>query len=315
MKKHNFFLAICGLLMATSCRQNCSNDVVCETYVHRYGVPLAPDDWSERGQHGQVISTRTDGIIVSKTYDSGVLHGDTTYTYPHRDTTAKREVYDQGNLTQEINYYPSGLPQRQISYSPTNSHQVLTWYESGAPQSKERYENGLLVQGEYLNPAQQQESMVIDHNGKRTLRNDYGQLLSVDEIENGQMTLRRTYHSNGAPEAVTPYENGVIQGKRTTFHQGGEPATIEDWSNNYQHGNTEIFENGEKVADVTYTYGQKHGLERRYRDGQVVVQENNWVQGQKHGPSYTYINDTNRVDWYFKDRKVNRGTYEAMSNQ
>lgn len=315
MKRQRLFCVLVGFVLLTGCQQRCCDDVVCETYVHRYGVPLAPQDWSERGQHGQVISIRKDGVVISKTYESGVLNGDTTYTFAHKDLVEKKEVYCQGNLTQTVYYYPSGMPQRQITFEQPDTERVLTWYESGAPQSKELYFGGLLVQGEYLNPSQQQESAVIDQNGLRTLRDDYGQLLSVDEIRDGQMTLRRTFHPNGAPAAVTPYVNNAVEGKRWTYQMGGEPATIEEWRGNYQHGNTEVFENGEKVSDLPYVMGQAHGIERRYRNGQQLVQENNWVQGRRHGPSYTYVNDTTQTDWYFKDRKVNRGTYEALCNQ
>lgn len=307
------YLMTTGLIL-TSCQQRCC-DVVCETYVHRYGVPLAPDDWSERGQDGQVISMRKDGVVVCKNYECGILQGDTTYTFPHKDAIEKREVYDQGNLSQLVFYYPSGMPQKQITLESSNTEKVLTWYESGAPQSKELYQNGCLIQGEYLNPSQQQESAVIDRNGLRTLRDDYGQLLSIDEIQNGQMTVRRTFYPNGAPASVTPYVNNVIQGQRWTYQMGGEPATIETWTNNCQHGNTQVFENGEKVSDLPYINGQIHGLERRYRNGDQLVQENNWVKGRRHGACYSYVNDTTHVDWYFKDRKVNRGTYEALCNQ
>jgi antitoxin component YwqK of YwqJK toxin-antitoxin module len=314
MKGKQVFYILAGSLMLTGCQQQCS-DIVCETYVHRYGVPLAPEDWSDRGQHGQVISTRKDGVVICKNYESGILHGETTYTFAHKDVIEKKEIYDQGNLAQVVFYYPSGMPQKQITFEPPQTEKVLTWYESGAPQSKELYFNGLLAQGEYLNPSQQQESAVIDQNGLRTLRDDYGQLLSIDEIQNGQMILRRTFHANGAPASVTPYVNNVIQGKRWTYQKGGEPATIEEWNNNCQHGNTQVFENGEKVSDLPYVYGQIHGVEQRYRNSDQLVQENNWVKGCRHGPSYTYVNDTTHTDWYFKDRKVNRGTYEALSNQ
>ncbi len=314
MKGKRLIYVLAGCLLLAGCQQRCC-DIVSETYVHRYGVPLAPEDWSERGQHGQVISTRKDGVVICKNYESGILQGDTTYTFAHKDLIEKKEVYDQGNLTQIVFYYPGGMPQKQITFEKPDTERVLTWYESGAPQSKELYATGLLVRGEYLNPSQQQESAVIDQNGLRTLRDEYGQLLSIDEIENGQMTLRRTFHSNGAPASVTPYVNNVVQGRRWTYQMGGEPATIEEWCNNYQHGCTEVYENGEKVSDLPYVRGQIHGLEYRYRDGQQVVQENNWVQGQRHGPSYTYVNDTTQTEWYFKDRKVNKGTYEALCNQ
>jgi len=314
MKKCQILYYIALVSLLTGCQPRCSNEVVCETYVHRYGVPLDPQDWSERGQHGQVISTRKDGVVVSKTYEAGVLNGEVTYTFPHRDVIARRCFYSNGHLDQETYCYSNGMPHKQISYDDAQEN-VLCWYESGAPQLKETYINGLLIQGEYFDLSQQRESSVLDQNGLRTLRDDYGELLSVDEIEHGQLVLRRTYHSNGAPEAVTPYSNGVIEGKRWTYQPGGEPATLEEWNNNFQHGNTEVFENGEKIADRPYVYGKIHGVERCYREGGNLVQENHWTQGEKHGRCHNYFNGERRTDWYFKNRLVNRGTYEALCNQ
>lgn len=315
MKSHHLFYIVSGLTILTGCQQHCNEDVICETYVHRYGVPLDPEDWSERGQYGQVISTRKDGVVVCKNYEGGVLNGEVTYTFPHREIIAKKEMFFEGNLCQELYYYPNGMPQKQISYEEPGIEKVVTWYESGAPQIKETYSNGFLIEGEYLNPSHQQESYVTNQNGIRTVRNEYGELVSVDEIQNGQMVLRRTYHSNGMPAAITPYVNGCIEGKRWTYHKGGEPATIEEWSNNLQHGNTEVFENGEKVADRPYQYGQIDGIERCYKDKYVLTHENKWVQGQLHGPSCSYINGTTQTTWYFKNRKVNRGTYDALCSQ
>ncbi len=314
MKKHHILTLITASALLSSCQQHCNDEFVCETYVHRYGVPLAPQDWTDRGQDGQVISTRKDGVVVTTTYEAGLLEGETTYTFPHRDTIAKRCIYLHGHLIQEIDYYSNGVPQKQITYDfPVES--VVNWYENGAPQSKEKYVQGLLIEGEYLNLEQQTESSVADQNGKRTLYNSYGQLVSIDEIQDGQMVVRRTYHANGTPASFTPYVNGCIEGERLTFAMGGEPATVENWSNNLQHGNTEIFENGEKIADQPYYCGQLHGIERRYREGHYLVQENRWEQGQKHGACHNHFNEKTQTEWFFRGRQVNRGTYEALCNQ
>lgn len=306
---------ICLLLATTGCQTNsCRDEVVCETYVHRYGVPLQANDWSARGQHGQVVSTRRDGVVVSKTYESGILQGETTYTFPHREVIQRKEVYCQGELSQASSYYPNGMPQQQIIYDSGN-HSMTAWYEGGVPQCKEEYEQGHLVRGSYYNLSNHEESRVEDREGTRTRRDAYGQLISVDSIQNGQMTMCTTYHPNGTPAALTPYVNGVVEGKRRTFTVGGEPATIEEWTNNTQHGNTEIFDNGEKCADMPYINGRPHGVEYRYRDNDTVVQRRNWIQGKKHGPCYNYVGNTTQTDWYFQGRQVNKPTYDMLSNQ
>lgn len=314
MKKHHILYFMASLAFFNSCQKNCADDVVCETYVHRYGVPLQASDWSERGAYGQVISTKKDGVVICKTYEAGVLNGEVTYTFPHRDTIAKRCNYANGQLLQEIHYYSNGMPQKQINFEGFTQN-VVGWYESGAPQFKESYYDNSLIHGEYFDPSQQRESCVLDQNGTRTFRDEHGQLLSIDEIENGQMCLRKTYYANGSPQSITPYVNGNIEGKRWTYHMGGEPATLEEWANNFQHGNTEVFENGEKIADQPYVYGNLHGVERCYRNGCTLIQENQWVQGEKHGPCHNYFDEEKRTEWYFKNLPVNRGAFQAMSNR
>lgn len=311
-----YFLLLLGAL--SSCQhRNCCDEVVCET-VHRYGVPLAPEDWSARGQCGQIISMRKDGVAVNRNYDNGILHGECSYTFAHRDTVQKREMYEQGNLKQEQIHYTSGMPYKQTIYEGPNSQSTTVWYESGAPHARElANNNGYLLQAEYYNIDQQLESHVQDGNGLRTRRNGQGELQSIDTIENGHMILSTTYHPNGTPATTTPYINNAIEGERRTYSPGGEPKTIEIWTNNVQQGMTQEFEHGEKRADVPYINGQKHGIERRYRDdGQTVAQEINWVQGQKHGPTHSYIGNTKTTDWYFRNRQVaNKATFDMMSNQ
>ncbi|WP_075883472.1 toxin-antitoxin system YwqK family antitoxin [Candidatus Protochlamydia sp. W-9] len=316
--KSSFFLSstLLCLLVSTSCQTHRHpEDVVYETYVHRYGVELPAEDWSSRGQHGQVLSTRRDGVVVSKTYESGILHGEVTYTFPHRECVEKKEVYDQGNLIQETYYYANGMPKQQIDYRSADQYSVISWYEGGAPQSKEEFNEQGLVKADYYNLANQIESSVQDGFGKRIVRDSYGLLHSVDQIQDGQMTMRTTYHPNGTPAAYTPYVNGVIQGERKTYTMSGEPISIEQWKNNCQHGNTIVFENGEKYADLPYVEGRPHGIEYRYRNGNQVVQKRTWVNGRKHGPCYNYVGTTTQTDWYFKDRPVNKPTYDMLSNQ
>lgn len=316
MPRSFVFLILLGSVTSCQTNQNCCDEIVCET-VHRYGVPLEPEDWSERGQSGQVVSIRKDGVGVKRYYEAGVLHGECTYTFPHRDVIQKKELYERGNLTQQYMHYPSGLPQQQIVYPSPNRQVTTIWYENGAPHCREEIENGNLVRGEYYSLEQQLDSRVEEGNGLRTRRDGQGLLQSVDTIQEGQMALRTTYHPNGMPAIITPYVKGLIEGERRTYLPGGEPATIEIWSNNVQQGITQEFEHGEKRAEVPYVNGRREGTERRYRDdGKTVAQEITWVQGQKHGPTYSYIGENKTTDWYFRNRPVpNKSTFDMLSSQ
>ena len=287
--------------------------VVDETYVHRYGMEVPQENWrTTSGESGQVISTLKNGVVVNKTYDSGVLHGPSTYTFPHSDAVQRVEHYNQGNVEKETIHYFSGAPYQEKQYNG-DDHIMTNWYETGAPQSREEYQNGRLVKGEYYNPEHQLESSVENGSGTRTRRDSYGLILSIDTISNGQLSLRTTYHPNGTPKEITPFVNNLPEGEKKTFLPAGEPYTIETWAAGKQQGITVVFLHGEKVAEVPYKDGQKNGVEQRFRDGQIVVEEISWVNGQKHGPTKIYLGSTPTIDWYFKDQKVSQSNYDMMN--
>lgn len=286
--------------------------IVEETYVHRYGVAIPQENWTEQGQSGQVITTLKNGVVVSKSMTQGVLEGDTTYTFPHSEVIQKVETYSQGTIQRTIVHYYSGKPALEIIFIQPNTRQITRWYENGAPQSKEQITNDKLESGEYFTVKNQLEGKVVAGRGTRIQRDHYGQYASEDTIQNGEMVLCTTCHSNGAPKELTPYKNRVIEGELKTFLPAGEPNTIEMWVGGKKEGITTVFQNGEKYAEVPYVSGYKHGVERRYRDGHHVIEELSWVNDQRHGPSYSYIGDVIKTDWHYQDRFVTEKTFELL---
>lgn len=309
----------CALLAAAlalaSCNRNYYNEcpVVEETFVHRYGMEVPECQWNASGAHGQVISTLKNGVVVTKTYDTGNLHGQTSYTFPHNAAIQKIEDYDRGVLTKETIFYLSGLPQQETLFSEKGKI-INTWYEAGSPKSREEYNNDYLVKGEYYSPEHQLETVVENGSGTRTRRDSYGLLVSVDKITNGHLALSSTFHPNGSPKEITPYRNDFIEGERKTFFPAGEPNTIETWVAGNQQGMTISFQNGEKVAEIPYKKGLKNGIERHFRDGDKLVEEITWVDGKKHGPCRTFLGNTINTDWYFQNQPVNKGTFDLMSD-
>lgn len=307
-------LFACMMTACQSSRQNL-DEVVCET-VHRYGVSVPTEEWSERGADGQVISMRKDGVIINRSYEGGVLQGPTTYTFPHRDVIQRKEQYDKGVLQEEWVYEIGGLPQQHILYDTPLSSQCTVWYETGAPQCQEYIVEGKLLKGIYYDGEQQVESRVEEGEGWRTRRDGVGQLQSKDAIQNGHMVSRTTYHPFGTPATLSPYCDGVIEGMRRTFSPSGTPITLETWKGGLQHGLTILFEQGEKYAEIPYVHGQKHGIERRYRNGTLLIQEVTWVKGMQHGPLHSYLAGTKRTDWYFRGQRVaNKATFDMLSEQ
>lgn len=319
MRSMGVISSLAVVLMMTACQNSnqryASSEVVSQTYIHKYGVEVPPEDWQERGQDGQVVINRKDGVIVTQSYDRGILHGETTYSYPHSSAVEKTEVYVQGNKTKEIAHFRSGPPMHETHFKSDDVKHITSWYENGTPKSVEEYDSkGLLVKGEYYNNSHQLESQVENANGIRTVRNKYGLVVSKDTIQDGQMTVRTTVHFNGAPKEITPYKNGVVEGIRKTFLPDGEPNSQEMWADGRQQGITILFTNGEKSAEIPYENGQKNGIERHFRDGQYVVEEISWLNGLQDGPRTTYVADIASTEWYFEGQPVSKVNYDLRSH-
>ncbi len=313
-----YFLGLVALLSAfTACGSNKSGDyVVDETYVHKYGVAVPPTFWKESGKNGAVVSTMANGVVVSRSYQEGVLDGDTSYSFPHSSQIEKIETYRQGDLVKTTNYYFEGTAKSEKEPSDKEGLYTLSsWYLSGTPRSKETYNAELLVSGQYFDINNHKDASVEDSQGTRLIRDDYGHLLATDTIDQGQIALKTTYHPNGAPKEQIPYRNGVIEGSKKTFYPAGEPATIEPWTKGKQHGITLTFQHGEKLSDVPYVNGVKEGKEIRYRDGKTVVQEINWKNGLQHGATTTYVGNTSKVEWFYQGKSTTKSDYDFLSNR
>lgn len=257
--------------------------VVDETYVHTYGMQVDPQDWTQRGQNGQVITTLQSGVTVSKNYCFGQQEGETTYSYPYSSAIQKKELHKGGQVVEETEHYMSGAPHKKTERLG-NATKTTTWYESGSPRAIEEIsDNGLLLKGDYMTPDNKVESHVADKNGTRTLRDAAGTLTAKETVVNGLVAERTNYYSNGSVKDVIPYLNGRIHGIRKSFLSTGEPLEIQQWVNGNQDGLTTTFQNGVKFAEVPYIQGEKHGIEKRYVDGKVLFQEVTWEYGHQMG--------------------------------
>lgn len=325
MKK---WLIITGLatlsLTITACgrgRHHCQvcepwqRDVVNEQYYHTYGMQIQPQEWSSRGQNGQVISTLRNGVMVTQSYRDGLLDGATTYTYPHSSSIQRTEIYDQGILVKSREHHSTGAPLHEKEHHSANSHTVNSWYENGAPKSRETYDDDRLIEADYYTMNNQVESRINDGAGVRVIRDEFGTLVQKDNFVNGVITISVTYYPNGTPKEEIPYKNGVVDGPKKIFNPSGDPYAVEGWTNNVKEGVTILYHNGEKSAEVPYFNGLKNGIEQRYRDGQYIVEEITWRHDRKHGPTYIYngMNDV-RVDWYYEGRLVTKNQFDRYTN-
>lgn len=300
-------------IVSTGCRRDYRGEVVKETYMHRYGVPIPKSDWDRNGQDGKIVQVRTDGITVSRSYEGGVLNGETTLTFPHSSTVQKIDTFKEGELVCHVENYPSGVPLREEVFREGDLEKVTVWYEDGTPAALESYRAGKLFSGEYRNPLNVVGARVQEGRGYRIRWGNDCEILSKDTVQNGSMIERITYFANSDPSAVTPYENGLIHGQRLTFLPGGLPNTVEEWRHGKQDGFTVTYLNGEKVSEIMYVAGEKHGTEYRYCDGTVLVEEVSWQHGVQHGPRLIIADGAQKTEWYHQGELVSRPTYERMN--
>jgi antitoxin component YwqK of YwqJK toxin-antitoxin module len=317
----NFAALIALSLTLSACSRYSSDpmsgEALDERYVHKYGVDVPPDFWQSSGEDGSVISTMPDGTVITRSYRSGLLDGETTYSFPHSSQIQKKEVYSRGIIVRVVELHVEGTPKNEIVFnSPQNGMQTISnWYISGTPKSVERFNEGLLFSAEYFNLANHKDASVENLSGTRLVRDDYGLLISTDTIEGGMLLARNTYHPNNSPKEVIPYLNNSIHGNKLTFHPAGEPNAIEQWSKGRQEGVSIVFFHGEKYSEMPYANGVRQGIERRYRDGNRLVQEVSWNNDQLNGPSVTYIGDTSKTEWYYQGAPITEADYNFIMNR
>lgn len=306
-------MVLCFLVSACRSHRCCNECIVCETYVHPYGIEMSEGEWCRQGASGDVIVKRLDGVTVKSSYQSGDLDGEVTHSFPFRDSAEHSEMYSKGSLVKEVHYFPSGVVQLEIEHISPTERVVKANYDQGTRQAEETYVGDKLQKGTYYNLKEVVESSVDDFSGKSTKRDVYGQLLSVDTVEEGQIVLSTTYHPNGMPHAITPYQDGVIDGQLKTYLPGGEPYSVEEWHQGTRNGLTTVYQDGEKIAEIPYANGRKNGIEKHFRNNDEVVEEISWVEDVEHGPRVRYVEGQAYSEWYFNGAPVSKAVYDKRT--
>ena len=307
-------LTIAGLSLC-GCRSDGQNDqVVSQRYIHKYGYVLSKAEWNQSDYPGQVITNLKDGVTVTETYENSVLHGPTTYTFPHSQTVQHFYLYNQGVQVKEIHYNPMGMPvQEKVQLSPSR-YAVTMWYHEGTPLLIEEFVENELLEGQYFTAANEIESRVEKGCGVRTLRDASGVLLMKEDIEQGFAAKRQTFYPNGAPESVAHYSHGLLDGEKKTFAQGGEPLSIEFYSQGHLHGTAAYFANGNKYLETPFFHGQKHGIEKHFVDGDILTQEVSWENGLRHGPTQIYLDNHIESQWFYAGDSVSKRKFDELTH-
>lgn len=317
MKSAAFILLAMSAGLLSSCANNANRkpaNIIEERFVHKYGMEVEQKDWQARGNNGKVITKLDNGVVLTQSYREGRLHGVTSYTHPHSEIVETVETYIDGRLTNRVTHNELGQPIEEMEFTPDGFEIVTKWFDGEVPQSREMYKNNRLTEGEYFTPTNQLESRIDNGAGTKIIRNPYGELISKDTYENGLLVAKTTYHSNGALQAITPYLDNQPHGEKKLFLPAGEPDKIEQWVQGKQHGLTITFRNGEKFSEVTYVGGKKQGIEKRFKEGEIVVQEIPWKDGYKQGPAITYVDgEVVKTVWYHKGKSVTESSYNQKN--
>ncbi|GAB4233922.1 MAG: toxin-antitoxin system YwqK family antitoxin [Chlamydiales bacterium] len=295
--------------------QMSSDNIISQTYVHKYGIEMDGQEWISRGKDGQILTTLTDGTRRISSYSKGILDGETTYTFPHSHIIMRRDTYSEGTLVKSIYNTPAGTLQKEIFYISPTSTKIKEYFDNSATKCIEEYEEEALVFGEYFDRDSKMCSCVNQGSGIRSVRDFYGHLEYRDMIENGEVIKKMTFYPSGTPKTETPYVNGLIEGTRKLFAPTGEPEAIETWSKNKREGITILYQNGGIIAEVPYSDGVKEGIELRYNDERKVVEEISWSHGLRHGLTITHIGDVRRTQWYYKGKPITKNHFDEMKTE
>src|SRR5689334_7431816 len=193
--KVNFsiFLSIVLALLSACQRKQPDEAVVSKRYIHKYGYAVSKDEWEAHNYPGQVITNMRDGVTVTTTYEHGILHGPTTYTFPYSQTVELSLLYKNGELIKEIHYDKQGMPFREQVFLSPHRYTLTSWYSTGSPLCIEEFTDEELIEGQYFTVSNEIEARVDKGNGSRIRRDTNGLLLSRDVFEKGYMIKRESY--------------------------------------------------------------------------------------------------------------------------
>jgi len=313
-----FFVPVLTILYLCGCQNSNTdkhNNIISQRYIHKYGYDVSKEEWQSTNYPGKVVTTLRNGVTITSSYENGVLHGPMTYTFPHSNTCEVLNIYEKGNLVKKTIYNIRGIPQKETSFLSPSHTKITHWYKSGTPLYVEEYHNDELLEGEYYNEYNEPEYRVVKGSGIRIIRNQHEKIAAKETIDNGYPVIKETFHPHGIPHTITPLSGGKINGVRKVFAPSGEPVSIETYENNVLHGLATYFQNGCRYLELHYTSGLKNGIERHFVDGQIVIEETEWLDGHKHGPSVVFFDGISKTTFYYNNLPVSKERYRELCEQ
>ncbi len=298
-----------------ACQKTIKEDeVLSQTYMHKYGYAVSKEEWQEKNYPGQMISSLKNGVTVTATYEDNKLHGPCTYTYPNSHTVEKYILYNQNEPAKEILYDIAGMPTQETLHLSTDRYALTTWYADGVPKSSEEYSVNQIMEGKYFSPTNELEATVEQGLGTRIIRDVTGILSCKDSIIDGVLVRRETFYPTGSPETVSYYYKGLLSGQKQIFTKQGEPLSVEQWANGHLHGISTYYKNGTKEVEISFLHGKKHGLETHFLDGETIIHQISWDLDHKHGPEMFFVADSKKIVWNYEGKEISQARFQELSH-
>lgn len=266
-KRSTYFSTFSGI--ATACAvsfflcgcQKSSREVVKTSYYHQYGPEIKVNEWKDQGSTGEKVETLKNGVEVRKNYVDGVLHGPSTWSFPHSAIVERFEEYENGKKVAFGWNFSSGSPEWQDELLPDGKRVVRSWYEDGSPRFVEEFMNDQLLEGQYFTTDGEAESVVLEGNGIKVERTPQGVLVIRERYVDKEPIVKEIFYPNGFVKEVISYRDGKKDGLRKCFDDTGRTLLVESWKEGELHGLTTYFQESVVVRHVHYKHGKKDGLE------------------------------------------------------
>ncbi len=302
------------ILLAGCYRGKEEDSIVSKSYVHKYGYGISKAEFEEKKYPSQAVTILKNGVTVAETYEGGVLHGPSTYTFPDSQTIEYYLLYNNGVLVKELLYNSNGMPIQEFTQLSPHVYKSIRWYDEGTPMSIEEYDiSKVLVDGSYFNIRNELVSEVKGGEGVRIVYNPRGTIEKKEKIQKGLVTQRETFYANGFPETISFYSNGLLDGIRKVFSETGEPLSTKEYRRGRLDGKTSLYRNGALCVQIDYVEGAKEGLEVHYLDGGAISQEIFWNKDKKHGRCTYYTEKGPYVEYFHKGSKISEERWNELA--
>ncbi len=309
-----WLLCVLGATALVSCHNEKSCDcVVSQKFVHKYGFDLSPEEWESREKDGQIITCLENGVILTNSYVGGVLHGDTTYSFPNSKLIQETDTYNEGILVKKVIYDEEGMPVREDAFDLDERRSSTLWNKEGAPLSIEVYEKDRLISGKYFKADNEIESIIEEGKGIRIKKDRNNLLISKDKIENGDLASRMTFHPEGTLQSISFFKNYVLDGEQKTFTPVGKLLMKMYWKEGRLDGTSLVYRNNNIYKEIPYENGKKQGIERHFNpDNGALLAEIHWQDHKRHGSSRYYLEDNTQVAWFYQGQPVTLKKFEML---